>query len=191
MIIEHRINTIDKLINVNKNHGIEVDVRWSDKNNNVIITHDYTNEYVFLKDFLKFYNHKFLILNIKESQCEDKCIEVMKNFINIDYYFLDSQIPDIVRLYRKGYENFIIRLSVFEEHIRLYKHFKYIWLDTFGYANNLNLLDFYEFKENEIILTSPELHGERNINEYVDKIKNKVKHICTKYPNIWKDILND
>jgi hypothetical protein len=190
MIIEHRINSIELLQNVNKEHGIEIDVRWSDKLNKVIITHDYVcTDYVLLEDFLMFYNHKFLIINVKESQCEDKCIEIMKNF-NIVYYFLDSQIPDIIRLYKRGYNNFIIRFSIFEEYWNLYKQFKYIWFDTFGNLENLDLLNFYEFKNNEFIFTSPELHGKNNIEEYRDRA-DVIKNICTKYPDIWKDILND
>ena len=66
-LIAHRRNTIDELLRTDISCGIEVDIRsYGDE---LIIHHDpfiYKNTTLF-KDWIKFYNHGTLILNVKEE----------------------------------------------------------------------------------------------------------------------------
>ena len=65
LIIHHRRNTVKLIKETPKEFGIEIDIR-SDKNE-LIVHHDpYTNG-IQLKELLKYYNHKLLILNVKEE----------------------------------------------------------------------------------------------------------------------------
>ena len=63
LLIAHRINKIRELINLNNKYGIEIDIR--NYKNELIIEHDPFKKGVKLEKFLKYYNHKFLIANIK------------------------------------------------------------------------------------------------------------------------------
>lgn len=192
MIIQHRINSIEELKSTNKDKGIEVDIRWSDKFNKLIITHDLPNrQYLFLEDYLNFYEHKLLILNIKSSLCEEPCIDLMEKFAIKNYYFLDSQIPDIVRHKKNGRNNFIIRYSNFEYPSQsLLQDSKYVWVDTFGspyfdYSYVTNLI----YAGYELIFVSPELHKSDKIDALVTSVKgfgfSNMINVCTKISTKW------
>ena len=72
----HRINTIKKLKSIPYYYGIEVDVR--ERNNNLILSHDPFKSGERLDKFLKYYNHKFIILNIKAEGLEKKVFRLIK-----------------------------------------------------------------------------------------------------------------
>ena len=63
LLIAHRINTVEELVNVPFEFGIEVDLRDSKKG--LILSHDPFKQGESFEDFLKYYGHKFIILNIK------------------------------------------------------------------------------------------------------------------------------
>ena len=86
-IIAHRINTINKLKNLNTNFGVEVDIRSNEKN--LIICHDPFSEYINLKDWLSFYNHGTLILNVKENGLEEELLKTMEYFKKVWFNFLN------------------------------------------------------------------------------------------------------
>ena len=142
MIFQHRVNDLNII-----RDGIEIDLRTKD--NNIILTHDInTNGLDLFKNILKL-KDKTVIFNVKESQIEDLIIQRAKN---IDYYFLDSQIPDIIRLAKTGFNKFILRISPYEDiNTKLYNLVKpkYIWVDYdftdfdfdlyIDFVNNINL----------------------------------------------------
>ena len=92
LIVKHRVNSIKILKKTSKNLGIEVDVRTY--NGNLILAH---NNYkkknkIFLREFVKNFNHKFLIVNLKEHNLADKIIKFFANksitrFNNFDISF--------------------------------------------------------------------------------------------------------
>lgn len=202
MIISHRVNTIEKLKQIPECNGIEVDIRYNNYYDDLILSHNlFGEENLLLKSWLSFYKHKMLILNIKASQCEERCINYMKVYGIKEYYFLDSQIPDIVRLTKEGYgKHFIIRRSQYESfNINLYNNSsKYLWIDNFGDINySLPFFD-EELLYKELIYVSPELY-KKNIHEVklfkenlVNLYNNDLKdiHICTDLESEWT-ILNN
>ena len=140
-IIIHRINNLSKLKYIPKNYGVEIDVR--DFKNDLILNHDpFKNGESFL-DYLKHFNHKFLIINVKSEGIENKIYEILKrNNIN-NFFFLDISLPFIVKLSKSLTKKISIRVSDLES-IHTASNFKrkvnWVWLDYF--KNNVLRLDY-------------------------------------------------
>lgn len=194
MIFLHRQNDIQENI---ENFGVEIDLRY---NKELVLNHDVLNknqQYPLLKNKKQFIKNIPIICNIKESGLEEKVIDLLSG---CDYYFLDSQIPDILRLSKNGYQGkFIIRISDVESYnqklIDISKP-KYIWLD-YSQFDNFDIKDYQKFildinsilKDNIIpILVSPELYNLSYVN-LINDIQNilptKKISICTKRPDLW------
>ena len=185
--------------------GIEVDVRSSRLG--LVLNHDRLNHnmlYPILENKLKFLKNKKVILNIKESGIEEELIEMMAD---IDYYFLDSQIPDIIRLSRKFpsiSHRFIIRISDVEftttNMLNLVKP-KYVWLDyskfsdfnSNEYNQHVRRLIYLLPKYQNYIVVSPELYS-LDYSVHIEDVKTAVSRyipsfsVCTKYTQLWRTL---
>ena len=76
---------------------MEVDVR--DYKNKLVLSHDpFKDGENFIK-YLKYFKHKFLIVNIK-SEIETKVFKILKQKKITNYFFLDITIPFIIKLYK-------------------------------------------------------------------------------------------
>ena len=218
MIFLHRQNDPEFLTFTNVD-GLELDVRSI--GDELILTHDrirnelasiYAPEVLFLKDkeIIEALKPYTIIVNVKESGLEEQISELFDDN-NIKYYFLDSQIPDIIRLSKqeKYKGKFIIRVSPYES----VNHYlldlcepEFIWVD-YDYSN-FNLNSYIKFLKKissdcyintlkiQKILVSPELYGLHNINLLYDIIQNKdttefLKQfsVCTKIPDEWRKIV--
>jgi len=195
----HRQNNTSEIIE----DGIEIDVRSSI--NGLVLNHDrlnHTATYPLLKDKLQFFKDKKIILNIKESGIEEELIDLMGD---LDYYFLDSQIPDILRLSKKFTSishRFIIRLSDVElpttKMLNLVKP-KYVWLDYSDFSNfvsseyrdHVRRLTYIMPKYQHFIIVSPELYS-LDYMSYIKDVREVVHNyipsfsVCTKYPKDWR-----
>ncbi|MFX3627529.1 hypothetical protein ACD574_02725 [Campylobacter sp. LH-2024] len=115
-----------------------------------------------------------------------------------EYYFLDSQIPDILRISKKIKGKFIIRVSDVEtlnhKLIELSES-KYLWVDYSQYAN-FNIKEYANFITNlynnidknlELIIVSPELYDPSFITliPQMQKVLPYNVSICTKKPELW------
>ena len=96
LIIKHRVNTRSSLTQVNKKFGVEIDLRSNA--NKIIISHEPYLEGVELEEWLDKYNHKFLILNVKEEGLESEVIKILEKKSISDYFFLDQTTPSIINL---------------------------------------------------------------------------------------------
>ncbi|EAI2220823.1 hypothetical protein E2I66_08775, partial [Campylobacter coli] len=111
---------------------------------------------------------------------------------------LDSQIPDILRLSKNGYQGkFIIRISDVEsynERLMGVAKPKYVWVD-YSQFSNFDIQNYQEFiydikpklEQVESILVSPELYDLSYI-ELIEPIQNilpKGFSVCTKKPELW------
>lgn len=216
MIFLHRQNDPEFLRFKNVD-GLELDVRSI--GDELILRHDrihneqasvHTSDILFLEDFVEFLKPYTIIVNVKESGLEEQISELFDDN-NIKYYFLDSQIPDIIRLSKqeKYKGKFIIRVSPYESinHnlLDLCKP-EFVWVD-YDYKN-FNLNSYIKFLKNinndghintlkiQKILVSPELYGLQNINLSYDIIQDKditelLKQfsVCTKIPDEWRKIV--
>lgn len=125
------MNTIEKLEQVDIEKWVEVDVRafWND----LILNHEPFESWVLLDYFLNLYNHKFIIVNIKEAWIESRVIELLEKYNITDYFLLDVEFPYIYRATREGNRNIAIRYSEDEpiEQALLYKDkLDYLFVDT-------------------------------------------------------------
>ena len=215
MIFLHRQNDPKNIVFKNID-GIEIDIR--SLGSHLIVNHDRfynidfenTDDCVCLQDVAKYLKDYTVIVNVKESGLEEQISNILDEYGSIKYYFLDSQIPDIIRLSKQQkYEGkFIIRVSDYETlNYKFLSQCKpeFIWVDY--NFENFNILEYIQFlKEidsNEYliqtstkkILVSPELYGLQNINITQDiiKITNKelLKNysVCTKLPDDWRKIV--
>ena len=129
-LIAHRINTIKQLKNLDPKYGIEIDIR--DDGKDLIIVHDPFKKGVKLIKFLKFYNHKIIIANIKSERIEDRVIKVFKENKIYNYFFLDTSIPKIIELVKQKFKKIALRISYYEDNTiakKLKNKVNWIWFD--------------------------------------------------------------
>lgn len=187
----HRINTIEELKKIPTKYGIEIDLR--DKENKIILVHDPFSDGEDFEEFLKYYNHQSIILNIKSERIEFRVIEILKKYNIINYFFLDSSFPMIYQLNKINEKNIAIRFSEFEsiETVELVKNMvKWVWIDCFT-KFPLTIESYRKIKEFglKICIVSPELqkHNTNMINE-IKKVINEnnfeIEAICCKEYNI-------
>jgi len=198
MFVAHRINTSSELQNIPSDIGIEIDIR--DTDTELYLSHDPFSTGELLDDFLKFYRHSFIILNIKSERIEHRIIELLVKYKITNYFFLDSSFPMIYNLSNLGENNIAVRFSEFEgldTVINIKDRVRWVWVDCFShFPLTPEIFKILKDKNLKICIVSPELQGQPNkISEYKSyMIDNHIKPdmICTKIYNIdqWKEIFN-
>ena len=192
--IAHRINTIEELRVLPKEYGVELDLR--DFGNRLILQHDPFVDGEDFEEYLKYYNHGTMILNIKSERIEHKVLELIKKYNIKKYFFLDSSFPMIYLLSRDNEQNIALRFSEFEAIdtiLNMQGKVKWVWVDCFSKLpitkENYKLLKDNGFK---FCLVSPELQGQNEkleeYKQYLEKNNIVFDAICTKVYNIenWK-----
>lgn len=190
--IIHRVNTRGQLQQILPQYGIELDLR--DYNQRLILNHDPFQDGEDFEEYLKYYNHGTLILNIKSERIEFKVIELINKYNIESYFFLDSSFPMIYSLSGKGEHNIAVRFSEYElldSVLTMQHNIQWVWIDCFSKLplneKNYRVLKDANFK---LCLVSPELHGrEEDIRHYRQLLLDyriTLDAICTKYHNIDK-----
>ncbi len=191
--IAHRINTIKQLKKLSPNYGIEIDIR--DNGKDLIVVHDPFRKGLILDDFLKYFNHKLIIANVKSERIEDEILKKFKKFNIKNFFFLDSSFPKIIELIKSNISDIALRVSYYEDlstAIKLKKKVKWIWYDTFfglpKSDKDFKLLKKLNYK---ICLVCPKLHGfkmNKNSKRLIKlKKSNLIDAVCTKekFFKIW------
>ena len=189
--ISHRINTVQELKKIPEEYGIEIDLR--DYQENIILQHDPFKSGELFTDFIKEFNHKIIILNIKSEGIEYKILEILKNNNITNYFFLDSSFPMIYKLL-KITDKIAIRFSEFEslESVLTMKNkIQWVWVDCFTkFPLNKEIYDLIKKEQKKICIVSPELQKQpEKIKIYRDYIiQNNIipDMICTKDHNIYQ-----
>ena len=193
-LIAHRRNTILDLQTTNQKYGVEIDIR-SDKEK-LIIHHDpFVSGQVF-EDWLEFYQHGTLILNVKEEGLEQRLVTMMLSKGISDYFFLDQSFPFLMKLSNAGERRCAVRVSEYESletALALSGKVDWVWVDCFSKFPlsecDSKLLKNAGFK---ICLVSPELQGRDPkteiplLNSLLKKRNIQPDAVCTKYPDIWE-----
>ncbi len=192
--IQHRVNSLKKLKNLNKNFGTEIDIRTL--NNKLILNHEPFKKAVLLSTYLKKFNHKFLILNVKEEGIESLILNYIRKYKIKNYFLLDVTVPKIFQFIKsKKKLNLCLRISKFEKLSNLnffHKKISWVWIDTFDNEIPLNIRDLkYLSKRFKLCLVSPELIKTNNINlikfiKLNSKKLNFFSAVCSKKTNYWK-----
>jgi hypothetical protein len=196
--ISHRLNKKEELLELEKQYGVEIDLR-DDLNGNIYMEHDPFRNGEKFEEYLKVYEHGIIILNVKSERIEWKILQMLRKYNIKNYFFLDSSFPMIKLLSDMGEENLALRFSEFEgmDTIRnMAGKVKWIWVDCFTKLP-IDKYIYLEFKKMKykICIVSPELQGQsEKIEEYALYLKeNNIipNAICTKSYNIdkWKSIL--
>ena len=207
--IAHRINTTAELEDIDKQFGVELDLRDDHKTGKLILSHDPFADGEYFEDYLKKYKHNTMILNIKSERIELECLKLIEKYessennnatnTKLKYFFLDSSFP-MIYLLNKDYnnQNIACRFSEYEpinQFLEIRDKVKYLWVDCFTkfpltseIYNTIKLnkkSDKYDIK---ICLVSPELQKQsQKIDEYREYIiENGIipDMICCKIYNI-------
>lgn len=159
--IAHRINTIKELKKVPEEYGVEVDLR--DCGGRLILQHEPFVDGENLKDYLKYYNHGTMILNVKSERIEFQVLELLKKYKVTDYFFLDSSFGMIYSLTKQGEKNMALRFSEFEgldTILAMKGRLKWVWVDCFTKLSiDKNSFEILKKAGFMLCLTSPELLG--------------------------------
>jgi hypothetical protein len=193
IFIIHRVNTVKKLSAISKEFGVEIDLR--SQKNKIYLHHDpYKNGELFSK-WVKSYNHKLIVLNVKEEGLETKIIKILKKANIKNYFFHDQSFSTLIKTSK--FTKVSVRTSEYEKLSStktLFKKIKWIWVDHFTkFSLGKNL--YKELKKNKIkiCIVSPELINNKKIIKkikFIKKIINKnnfiINAVCTKNVNLWK-----
>lgn len=189
-IIAHRINTIKELKAVPEEFGVEIDLRGN--GNNLILQHEPFKDGEHFEEFISYYKHKSIILNIKSERIEYNVLDILKKYNIKNYFFLDSSFPMIYQLSKNGEKNIAVRFSEFEgidTILALKGMVKWIWVDCFTKLP-INRKNFEIMKEADykICIVSPDLYGrDEEIKQYSLYLKKNgidIDAVCTKPLNI-------
>jgi hypothetical protein len=193
MICCHRINTIKELQEIPKEYGIEIDLR-DNINGDIYIAHDPFILGELFEEYLKYYEHSFIILNIKSERIEWKVLDLLKIYNIKNYFFLDSSFPMIYQMSNKNEKNIALRFSEVEgidTIIKMKNKVDWVWVDCFT-KNPLTIEIYKILKDNnfKLCFVSPELQRQQEkIEIYKNYFKDnniKLDMVCTKYYNIEK-----
>src|SRR5205085_2202041 len=83
-LIEHRVNTVEKLRGVPPGHGVELDLR--DRGERLILQHDPFLDGEDFADYLRHYRHGLMILNVKSERIEPRVLELVRAAGVRDYF---------------------------------------------------------------------------------------------------------
>ena len=128
IIVCHRINTIKQLKKIPYNYGVEVDVR--DYNNNLILNHDPFKKGENFLNYLKYFKHKFIIINIKSEGIEKRVYKILKQKKIFNFFLLDVTIPFIVKLNK----NLIKKLQFVYQMLKIFKQLKILKICLIGHG---------------------------------------------------------
>lgn len=196
IIIRHRANSLQEISSIESKYGVEIDLR--SHNGEIIVSHDpFTFNSILFNEWLKFYAHNILILNVKEEGIEKKVLDSVRNYNIENFFFLDQTFPLIVKTLKGGETRTSIRISDYESISNLEKMdrispFKpnWVWIDSLtGNWEHLRYLSDIKKMGYRICLASPKLH-QRNLELELDQIFEYIKltpvdSVCTKHPEKW------
>lgn len=205
-IIAHRVNTIEKLMEIPKDFGIELDVRYHC--NELVLNHDPFHHHeeplpCLFEDLLKVWdNSGTMILNIKTEGIEHHCIMLMAKYHIKDWFFLDLSMPYFAIYAEKAFNgeiecfsplNLAVRFSEREplEYAAAFKgKVGWVWVDCF---TKLPLdMNAYIILKNcgyKICLVAPELqkHPAEWARDFLLQIKEmNINAVCTKRADLWQ-----
>lgn len=187
--IAHRINTIEDLIKLPSELGVELDLR--PEGNKIIIHHDAFQNGDDFEEYLKHFKHAFIILNTKAEGMEARLIQLMQKYNIENYFFLDLSLPFLIKYMKLGERKIAVRFSEYEP-LEFVLNFAgkvdWLWVDCFNdlplNESNYSLLK----KHFKLCIVSPELQGHGT--DAIQSFKNQLMHfpidaVCTKRPDLW------
>ena len=192
-IIAHRRNNIQSLRDTPTKYGVEIDIRSIGRD--LIISHDPYKKGEIFSEWIKFYNHGTLILNVKEEGLEEEIIKYLDLYKIKSYFFLDQSFPFLLKTAYEGEMNCAVRISEYESietALKLKGIVSWVWIDMFkDFTFTLNDITKLKLANFKLCLVSPELQSKNtnNVKNLKDKFKkNRIYFdaVCTKNPETWE-----
>ena len=193
--VVHRVNTKEKLKNIDPMFGIEVDIRHS--NEKLVLGHDQSNNNIPLIDLLNDYKHSLFVANVKESGIENLIVETLLDYGVKNFFLLDTEFPYIIKNYEKYGNYMCTRFSEYEDietSKNLINKVSWIWIDTFTKLP-LNLNNLETVNKFSSCLVSPSRWGRSDEIEQTIKDLKKINYLPTavmveeKEIKIWENFL--
>lgn len=196
-IIQHRINSIQALAGVPAESGIEFDIRTF--NDSMVLNHEPMQNGESVADLLSRSGtlNAPLIFNVKEDGLEEMLLELIQANEVREYFFLDSQVPTIMRLHEeRNMRSFAARYSHVENLDYVFNmkpYCEWVWVDCFpGFFPKIDELREMQSAGFRLCVASPELQPKntREISTYKDikGILGPDDAVCTKKPQVWQEL---
>lgn len=195
MIYKHRINSLELVSMLDTDIGLEVDIRYHNKQ--LVVSHDpFHGLCLELEEFLRKVGNRRIIFNIKSEGLEEEVRKLCDSLDIASYTFLDCSIPYIIKGIKMGHRDYLLRVSRYESlegFLDIRSGIAGIWLDHFDdvVASTETIKQLKSF-DKPVILVSPELHGYS-----IDKIPQMLGFykmhfrdfsVCTKRPDLWRGL---
>ncbi len=189
LLIEHRVNTLEKLRTVPSDRGVEIDVR--DYDGTLRCVHDPLLTGSSLEELLANFDHQFAIFNVKCDGLERQVAHLAAKYNIENYFLLDVANPSLVQLIRRGDKRVAVRFSEYEpiEFALAFRgQVEWVWVDCFTRLP-LDSASYRRLKQHfKICLVSPELqqHPRTNIRDFREQLTGmKVDAVCSDYCSDW------
>jgi len=188
IIIKHKVNTVQELKESPPKFGIEIDVRLFGKR--LILHHDPFQDGEVLEDFLKHYQHAFVIFNIKSEGIGGEVMALAEMFGIKDYFLLDVSFPSIIKYIQQGVSKLAVRYSEYESAetcLNLKGKVDWVFVDNITHLP-LDCPDFQELKNHfKVCIVSPELLQRDEIPQTRELLKRfPVDAVLTDDVEAWK-----
>ena len=192
-IVKHRVNRISELIATPSHFGVEVDIRSSDIE--LIVSHDPFGPGTSFSKWLEYYNHNFLIVNVKEDGLERFVLDLLAEYKVKKFFFLDQSIPSLFKFSDNWSEFCCARVSDVES-VETVLNLKVGWVWFDSHTGDWSYLQ-EAFKKLSGLnvkkcLVSPELQRPNSESEllvlkkFIDDSAFDFNAVCTKYPQKWE-----
>lgn len=187
--VVHRVNTVAHLRRVPPAWGIEVDLREDGRH--VVLNHEPFGGGERLEEYLRHFQHRFIILNIKSEGIEGAVIRAVTRRRIRRYCLLDVTIPKLVALGRQGVRHLAARYSEFESLdacLALARWAEWVWIDCFTTIPLTPAIARRLRARYKLCLCSPELEGHPRA--AVFRAMRQVRTlpldaVCTDHPALW------
>ncbi|MEL0097902.1 MAG: hypothetical protein VW875_18855, partial [Planctomycetaceae bacterium] len=107
IIIRHRCNDLAALRDTPSELGVEIDLRTDGKN--LILAHDPLMPGTLFVDWVKEYDHRFIILNVKEEGLESVIKPILDIHSISEYFYLDQTFPFLLKSANSGERRCAVR----------------------------------------------------------------------------------
>lgn len=194
LIIRHRVNRVADLATLDPTFGAECDLRRGPCLGSIRLAHDPDEDGddldAWLDSFVASGLRGPLVLNVKEDGLEGRALDLIRDRGISSFFFLDSQVPTLVRWTTQlGERRFAVRLSRYEptEAVRCLRGLaEWLWVDCFDGEP----LPAHVVKDAaagfRVCLVSPELQGAPP--EAIERFSSLVPYadaVCTRFPEKW------
>jgi len=168
--IIHRVNTIEALKGIPIEYGVEIDVRGNE--GQLVLGHDFGIYKDKFDEFIKHFQHKLLVVNIKEAGVEQQVLNSLKKKSISNFFLLDIEFPYLLQNHEHFGNYLSLRFSKFESVYNLPSFtdkVKWVWVDTYK-DFDLDSESADILRNFQLCLVSPSRWGfENKMNYYIEK----------------------